>query len=156
MSTNIEERKENKKIDAIIDYFKLLYIEDISKDKSMSAFKMLNGDLLLEKVFEADSNRLISLDSTNYMLVQDLQLYVSKYILLENDNSFYIDLDWISEIIGKIPADEKAIETIAKFLPYNIYEKVLEKHSKLPMPKERIMQKRINEISKIVKTEENN
>ncbi len=144
------------KLEAILNYFKLIYIEELTYNRSISGFKMLYGDSLIEKVFDDDKNKLISLNSTNYMLVQDLQIYISKIIDGGRSiNGYYGDLDWINEIVSKITADEKAIETIARFLPYDLYDKVLKKCDRLPMSKERILQKRINEINKIMKIEEN-
>jgi hypothetical protein len=160
MSTKNEVKEQLKndelKLDAILSYFKLLYIEYLTCNKSISGFKLLYGDCLLEKVFDDDQKRVISLNSTNYMLAQDLQIYVSK--ALENDKKIcgmYGDLEWVNEIVSIIPADEKAIETIASFLPYELYAEVLKEHNRLPMPKERIMQKRISEVCKIIKTKEN-
>ena len=91
------------------------------------------------------------------MLAQDLQIYTSKMLLTNKKvNNAYGDLDWTMEIINLIPATEKAIETIANFLPFDIYTEALEAYQELPMPKEKIMQKRINEVNKIMKAKENN
>ena len=160
MSTLKEEKQELKsieeKLEAVLSYFKLLYIEYLTYNKSVSGFKLLYGDCLIEKVLDDDSKKLISLNSTNYMLTQDLQIFVNKIILQGNKiNNAYGDLDWVSEIVSQIPADEKAIDTMARFLPYDLYAEVLKKHDRLPMPKERIMQKRLSEVCKIVKNEEN-
>lgn len=146
-----------KKLNSILDYFKLLYISDITEGRSISGFKLLYGDLLLKKIFDDEKNKLISLNSTNYMLAQDLQIYTSKMLLTNKKvNNAYGDLDWTMEIINLIPANEKAIETIANFLPFDIYTEALEAYQELPMPKEKIMQKRINEVNKIMKAKENN
>lgn len=146
-----------KKLNSILDYFKLLYISDITEGRSISGFKLLYGDLLLKKIFDDEKNKLISLNSTNYMLAQDLQIYTSKMLLANKKvNNAFGDLDWTMEIINSISANEKAIETIANFLPFDIYTEALETYQELPMPKEKIMQKRINEVNKIMKAKENN
>lgn len=156
MSTNENENIE-KKLNAILDYFKLLYVSYVTTDKSVSGFKLLYGDALLMKVFDDEKNKLISLSTTNYMLAQDLQIYTSKMLLANKKiNNAYGDLDWAMEIINLIPADEQAKETISNFLPFDIYTEVLETHPELPMPKAKIMQKRISEINKMIKTEEKN
>ena len=144
------------KLNAILDYFKLLYISDLTAGRSTSGFKLLYGDSLLKKVFDDEKKKYISLNATNYMLIQDLQIYTSKMLLGNRKvNNIFGDLEWVNEIIDLIKADEKALDTIANFIPLDIYNDALEYHYELPMPKERIMQKRLSEVCKIVKNEEN-
>ena len=162
MSTFDSDRKNEKKLEAVVDYFKLLYIEDICNDKSLSTFKMLNGDKLLKKTMKNNEERLISLDATNYSLVQDLRIFFEKVYLNNTvSNSKYMDevcsdLEWLNEIVSKLDAEEKASDTIVRLLSYKIYDNMINENIKLSSSKEKIMQKRINEISNLTQKKENN
>lgn len=67
-----ENVKLEKEIDAILNYFKLILVEQVTKNKSLEAFKLLNGVDMFKKLEKDIVSGFIELDDTNYKLYQRL------------------------------------------------------------------------------------
>ena len=127
MSTFEEERKFERETGAIVEYFQLLYIEQLTYDKCMDTFKMLGGDTLLRRVFENEKEGYISLEETNYELIQKLEknldeiLNKPRSISAIYEKTFH-NLGWLEELSDSLEiSDETARNTILAFSKYGTY-----------------------------------
>lgn len=157
----VEDRKCEKKASIILDYFKLLYIEKLTYNEGIDSFKMLGGDTLFKRLLKAEEEKVISLDTNNYMMVQELKINIEKS--LENTHSIseiyekeFSDLEWLNNIVSELEPEDKANETIVNLSAYGTYNEIFADCNRIPTTKEKIMQKRINEINKLTQKRENN
>lgn len=118
-----------KELTAALAYYKLIYIEIITKDKSVDAFRMLGAESYFNKVIEEDKEENISLESTNLYMIKKFnelmkiaksgRVSLSTIVTKDLDN-----LEWLGEIIDNIDPNEKLKDTICNSCSYDVYDEV--------------------------------
>ena len=161
MTTFEEDRMEEKKVESILDYFKLLYVEKLTYRCSTDTFKMLNGEYLFRKLLENDKEGIISLDKTNTELVEELKNGMESVLTdtISINGILKKELDqlrWLPEIISEVVPDDTARESIVNFSSFGTYNDVFSDIEILPSTKNKIMQKRAKEICILTQKKENN
>ena len=122
------DRKKEIRLDTVIDYFKLLYIEKLTHKENYSAFKMINGEKIFNKVLEANKEGYISLTDTNFQLLYSLNSLletVSKQSHSLSYNEQFYELDWLKEIVSVIPEQDKACDTIIDMSSNEVFIKII-------------------------------
>ena len=130
---NIEnDIKNEQRLDAVIDYFKLVYKTKLTKDLSYDTFAMLDGEELFNKVIEANNNGLISLSSTNFNLITDLYNNLGKVSSITASVSLgykkqFSNLNWLTEVIEDLEPTEKAYDTLMNNASYDVNKNLYRK-----------------------------
>lgn len=150
------DRELEKKTQAIIDYFKLVYIEKLTKDKNIDAFKMLDGENLLNKVIDNNENSLISLNHTNFNFITDLKSKLEEVNSIKISSSLaysFSNLGWLEELITELKADETGYDTIFENAPTEVFDNIFSKDftMNIKYSKERIMINKVKELLKSTK-----
>ena len=121
-----EDRKVEREVVSILDYFKLIYLEKLTYGKNVDTFKLFEGDLLYKKVLNDEEEGLISLDSTNADLINDLSVKSDKITKLPHSLSTihekqFNNLGWLQEIVECVDAEVSARDTIVGFSNFGTY-----------------------------------
>ena len=116
---------------AIINYYKLVYVEKLSYDKDIDTFIMLGGKSLVNRLKNDSDNRYIDLDKTNFGIISRLNnktnQYVSRYISsTTNIKEELTHLGWLNEVIESIDEGEKLYDTIVNNANINVYGSIIE------------------------------
>ena len=160
MTTFEEDRMEEKKVESILDYFKLLYVEKLTYRCSTDTFKMLNGEYLFRKLLKNDKEGIISLDKTNTELVEELkngmESVLTNTISINGILKKELDqLRWLPEIISEVVPDDTARESIVNFSSFGTYNDVINSKSNNFYVGEQTMYENIGEIQLLIKKRKN-
>lgn len=105
----------------VLTYFKLIYIEKLTKDKSYDTFRMLGGDDLFETfIMKADPH---TLSSTNIEMLDKLYSLINNASEVSLSHIVKVEiehLDWLGEI--EIIPTELVTDTITRYASISVYE----------------------------------
>ena len=130
------DRYREKEASAILDYFKLLYIEKLTYNTSTDTFKMLDGDKLYKNLLRYSEEDIIDLGASNFILLNTLKsdlraIFSGVLSPSEMYEEKFTQLDWLPEIISVVEPDTTAKESIINFSSFCTYNDVLNKNDKL-------------------------
>lgn len=130
------DRYREKEANAILDYFKLLYIEKLTYNTSTDTFKMLDGDKLYKKILRYSEEDIINLEASNFILLNTLKSDLRAIFsgVLSPSGMYeekFTQLDWLPEIISVVEPDKTAKESIINFSSFCTYNDVLNKNDRL-------------------------
>ena len=149
-----QDRKREKELDCIIDYFKLVYIERLTKDRDYATFKMLDGDKIFERLEINNEEGLFSFSAKNFDLLNDLKNKLG--IVLSSSYSLsykkqFTELDWLTNVMEYIDINERAYDSLINNASYDILNVLNEKFSnKVINPKQQDKLSAYNKINNIV------
>ena len=124
-----ENTKYVSELTTALAYYKLIYVESLTKDKSLDSFILLGGEDYLDKVIREDSDN-ISLETTNLYMMKKFNRLIKtattgrvslSNIILKDINN----LGWLDEIISEIDPSEKLRDTICGSCSYEVYDKII-------------------------------
>ena len=161
MSTFEEDRKKEKRIEAILEYFKLLQFYKLAeqqKDRN-GAFELIGGDKLYKKVVNNDED-VLSIYERNLDVMKDLKenlnmISGNKLSTSEIYKDMFKKLDWISNIIDYIEPEETINETIIDF--YNNWFRIIpNREVSTNDSKVKELRRTFKEINELTQKRENN
>ena len=149
-----QDRKKEKELDCIIDYFKLVYIERLTKDRDYATFKMLDGDKIFERLEINNEEGLFSFSTKNFDLLNDLKNKLG--IVLSSSYSLsykkqFTELDWLTNVMEYIDINERVYDSLINNASYDVLNVLNEKFSnKVINPKQQDKLSAYNKINNIV------
>lgn len=161
MSTFESDRKKEKRIEAILEYFKLLQFYKLAeqqKDRN-GAFELIGGDKLYKKVVNNDED-VLSIYERNLDVMKDLKENLNmisgdKVSTSEIYKDMFKKLDWISNVIDYLEPEKTISETITDF--YNNWFRIIPaKEVSANDHKVKELRRTFKEINKLTQKKENN
>ena len=124
--------EQEKRTMAIINFYKLIYIEKLAFDKSLDTFVMLGGESAMNRLKMDVSDNLISLNKSNYSVISSLNSRIDKCVnghitLGPNFREEVAHLGWLSEMIEDIDEEETLYNTLVINSNSFVYEDMIEK-----------------------------
>ena len=122
------DRRNEKRLDAVIDYFKLLYFLKLTHNEKYDAFKVIEGDKKFNKVINDYKEGYISLNDTNSQLLYGLNTLletVSEQSHSMSYNEQFYEIEWLSDIVKKVSGSSKACDTIIDMSSNEVFIKLI-------------------------------
>ena len=152
-----DEIRIERKVEAVLLYFKLVYLRSLTADKTESSFIMLNGDKVEKRVNEDMENGLIPLDMQNVDLILELEKRYNE--LLESKSSVskiydreFENVSWLVDLVKMTP--DLHMTTADKTLEA-LDEDKIETHNDAPISSGYVMCKHIKNIEYLARKRKN-
>ena len=129
------EKNENigfiKDVTVAIAYYKLIYIESITKDKSYDAFIMLGGNHVYDRVIQGVKEENISLEKTNLEMLERLCNLVFEAncvpVSLSSITTKELEhMGWLKELVDVLDPQATLKETICNSCSFEVYNKLIQ------------------------------
>ena len=153
-----DEIRIERKVEAVLLYFKLVYLRSLTADKTESSFIMLNGDRVEKRVNEDITNGLIPLDMQNVDLIIELERRFNE--LLESKSSVskiydreFENVSWLVDLC-RVMNPDLHMTTVDKTLEA-LDEDRVETHNEAPISSGYVMCKHIKQIEHLAQKRKN-
>lgn len=142
-----------------LNYYKLLYIENLTKDKDYSVFEMLGGTKAFNRLLNDVNNSLFSFDYLNFDIVTNFKNDISKITTIQTSNSPILtkelnNIDWIEDVIAFIEPSDRVCDSILLNSNLEVFNKMVSVESTLRFSqynKKYLMNKKIDDVKKMIK-----
>lgn len=159
-----EDLRLEKDILVVLNYYKLLYIEKLTKDKDYSVFQMLNGMKIFNKLVSDINGGAFSFEYSNFDIINNFKIRLERFngekisaspiLTKELEN-----IDWVDDVISFVEPSDKVCDSILVNANPEVFDKMVSVETRLRFSsynKKYLMNKKFSDVKKLLKKNKGN